>query len=407
MARTDLVGKAARERFEEEIGKALERRGGGEAKLAGAIRCVLPLSAQLRTQMIEVLRVLVRRRTVTRELYTGGIRALAELGEPKTKELLAGALVLDEAGGTATLGAAAFCDAPELKPLLSKVASGSKSHVSFAAEVARVVRGEANGTHLAALAPMIKESHRIALCTELFLPLSRRSPAPRTIAPALALLSEAERHLGRWLVLAEIATKTGDRSLLELAAARATSGPASSRGAWELVHWALLQSLASQMGSPLPPPPATRPTVELVARLSDRPSADRDLAFLFRLGQARSPAARPMLEAVAKQSAFGDDAGVRAALYLARDHAKEEFATQLAAVAAGQKKEELRGPAAAALWDLGRRDEAAQIAEELTTSRVLANVGWAVLIRAAKLRGSPEDLATEAHFRWLSHGSVE
>ncbi len=407
MARTDLVGKVARERFEDEITKALDRRGGGEAKLAGAIRCVLPLSAPLRAQMVETLKVLVRRRTVARELYTGGIRALAELGEPKTKELLTGALVLEEAGGTATLGAAAFCDAPELKPLLSKIAASNKSHVSFAAEVARVVRGEANGTHLAALAPMIKESHRISLCTELFLPLSRRAPAPRTIGPALALLSEAERHLGRWLVFAEVVTKTGDRALLDLAATRATSGPASSRAAWELVHWALLQSAAAQLGSPLPPPPPTRPTVELVARLSDRPSADRDLAFLFRLAEARSAAARPMLEAVAKQSALSDDAGVRAALYLARDHGKADLVAQLGGVAAGQKKEELRGPAVAALWDLGQRDEAAAFADELASSRVLANVGWSVLVRAAKLRGSTEALATEAHFRWLSSGSVE
>ncbi|CAN5182830.1 hypothetical protein BH09MYX1_BH09MYX1_65200 [soil metagenome] len=236
LARTDLVGKVARLRFEDEIARALDRRGPAEAKLAGALRSVLPLSAQLRAQVVESLRVLVRRRTVARELYTGGIRAIAELGDPKTKELLCGALALEEAGGPATLGAAAACDAPELRPLLSKIAAGNKSHVSFAAEVARVVRGEANGTHLAALAPMIKESHRIALCTELFLPLSRGAPAPRTIGPALAPLSEAERHLGRWLVFAEVVTKSGDTTLLDLATSRAQTGAPSSRAAWELVR---------------------------------------------------------------------------------------------------------------------------------------------------------------------------
>ncbi len=407
LARTDLVGKVARERFEEEITRAVDRRGAGEAKLAGAIRAVLPLSAPLRAQVGETLRLFVKRRTVSRELYTGGIRALAELADPKAKEIVAGALLLEEAGGPATLGAAALSSAPELRPLLSKIAAGNKSHVSFAAEVARVVRGEANGTHLAALAPMIKESHRIALCTELFLPLSRGAAAPRTIAPALALLSEAERHLGRWLVFAEVVTKTGDGSLLDLATSRAATGPASSRSAWELVRWALEQVAASQRGAPVPVPPPTRPTVELVARLSDRPSADRDLAFLFRLAQARAAAAKPMLDAVHKQAALGDDGGIRAALYLARDHGRDDLVAALVAVAGGSKKEELRGPAAAALWDLGRREEALAVVDELASSRILANVAWSVLLRAAQLRGAHEDLATEAHFRWLSHGSVE
>ncbi|CAN5182918.1 hypothetical protein BH09MYX1_BH09MYX1_65210 [soil metagenome] len=114
-----------------------------------------------------------------------------------------------------------------------------------------------------------------------------------------------------------------------------------------------------------------------------------------------------MLEAVAKTSSLGDEGGVRASLYLARDHARDDLIGGLAAVAGGAKKEELRGPAAAALWDLGRKDDALTYADELASSRVLSNVAWSVLLRAAQLRGSNEDLATEAHFRWLQHGSVE
>ena len=123
------------------------------------------------------------------------------------------------------------------------------------------------------------------------------------------MLREAERHLGRWLVLGEVATRAGDPGPLAEATRRAAEGPSSSRAAWAMVAWAL---------SDHTPSPSIRPTVELVARLSDRPSADRDTTFLFRLARHKAPAARAMLENLAK-SPLSDESGVRAALHLARD----------------------------------------------------------------------------------------
>src|SRR5260221_351773 len=187
---------------------------------------------------------------------------------------------------------------------------------------------------------------------ELAAALRRRLPSESKLAGALRALfplsasvrnmaGDAERHLGRWLVLAEVATRATDPTPLSEAQKKALNGAPSSRAAWSLVAWAL---------TPNAPPPPTRPTVELVARLSDRPSADRDTTFLFRLAAARASAARPMLEGLAKNP-LTDELAVRAAMHLARDHGKVELRKAIAEGAVG-KRDEARGVAAAGPWDL-------------------------------------------------------
>ena len=155
LARTDLLGKVARARFEEEIDAALKRRPTNEAKLAGAVRALAPISPQLRVTLAEALRTLLRRRTLDRELYVAAVRSLAECKDKAAPSVLKQALAGGDAGGTAALSAAAACDDPELAPLLSKIAASRQSHLAFGAEVARVARGESNGSHLLSLAPMI------------------------------------------------------------------------------------------------------------------------------------------------------------------------------------------------------------------------------------------------------------
>ncbi len=407
VARTDLVGKVARERFDEEIDAALKRRPTNEAKLAGALRAVAPLSPQIRASLAEALRVLLRRRTLDRELYVAAVRSLAECNDKAAPGVLRQALSADDAGGTATLSAAASCSDPEIGPILSKIAASRQSHLAFGAEVARVARGESNGAHLLSLAPMIKESHRISLCVEIFVPLARRAAVSPSIARALYVLGEAERHLGRWLVLGEVATKAGDRGALDEAHDRADEGPASSRAAWSLVTWALEETWARSKNGALPLPPPTRPTVELVARLSDRPSADRDTTFLFRLAQAKATAAKSMLEALAKPLPLADETAVRAAMHLARDYGRDDLRRELATVARGQRREDLRGLAAAALWDVGEHDQARDLADELVTSRSIANVVWASLLRAAASKNGSSQVCTEAHVRWIHLGWLE
>jgi hypothetical protein len=421
LARVELLDKPARTRFEDEIDAALKRRPAGEAKLAGAVRAVARFSPALRASLGEATAVLLRRGGRTRELYGCGLRALAEAQDRQAVPLLRQALSSDEAGGPAALSAACFSRDPELSTILTKLAASRQSHLAFGAELARVARGESNGALLAQLAPMIKESHRISMCVELFVPLVRTDPISRQVAPALSVLRGAERHLGRWLVLAEVAVKAGDATPLHEARARADSGPTSSRAAWSLVSWALAETEAATLGLPSPEPPATRPTLELVARLSDRPSADRDTTFLFRMARAGAASARPMLEALSRALPLADETSLRAALYLALNHGRVELRESLTDAARGCKREDLRGLAAAALWDAsapgptaaaGRWDDvrarALDVSDELLSSRVLGNVAWGALIRAASRVGAdPEPILTETPFRWIQWGSLE
>jgi hypothetical protein len=418
LARAELLDKPARARFEEEIDAALKRRPTCEAKLAGAVRAVSALSPALRATLGEATSVLLRRGARQRELYACGLRALSEAQDRQALALLRQALAGDEAGGAAALSAACFSRDPELSPLLAKVAASRQSHLAFGAELARVARGESNGALLAQLAPMIKESHRISMCVELFVPLVRGVPVAPHVGPALSVLRGAERHLGRWLVLAEVAVKAGDVSPLEEARARAADGPASSRSAWALVAWALSETDAGRREVAQPPAPTTRPTLELIARLSDRPSADRDTTFLFRMARAGAASARPMLETFVRGQPLADETSVRAALYLARDDGRHDMRAALADAAVGAKRDELRGLAAAALWDaspasggddaLKMRGRAREIADELLASRVLGNVAWGALIRAAAKGGNGhEPLLTETPFRWIQWGWLE
>jgi hypothetical protein len=400
------VDKPTRRRLEIELEGALKRKNGGEAKLAGALRAVAPLSPALRGSMAEAASVMLRRGSFSREVYIGCIRALAEAEDRSTTTLLKQALGGDEAGGSAALSAACFSRDAALTAPLAKLAASRQSHLAFGAETARVVRSESNGAHLAALAPMIKESHRISLCVDLFVPLARSGSVPLKVGPALTVLRGAERHLGRWLVLGEVAAASGDPTPIDEARQRSSVGPASARAAWSLVTWALMQR-AAQAGRAVPVgAPQTRPTVELVARLSDRPSADRDTTFLFRMARAGAASARPMLEALAKTVPLADEVAMRAALYLAKDHGRDDLRGALLDAARDPRREELRGVAAAALWDLGMTSEASEVAEDLLESKVVGNVAWGALVRATS-HSAGDDVLTETPFRWIQWGWLE
>ncbi len=399
-ARAELLEKPTRIRLEEEVDAALKRRPTSEAKLAGALRAVAPLSPALRTSLGEATAVLLRRGGHHRELYACGLRALAESQDRQAASLLTRALSSDEAGGSAALSAACFSRDPELAAPLAKIAASRQSHLAFGAELARVARGESNGALLAQLAPMIKESHRISMCIELFVPLLRAEPMAKQIGPALSVLRGAERHLGRWLVLAEVAVMAGDSSPLD--EAHSVSGShrrtlRASRTAWSAraPGASFAKRTPRHEGERLPrQAPEARPTLELIARLSDRPSADRDTTYLFRMARAGAPSARPMLEGLVRTMPLADETGVRAARYLARD--RDELSQALAESAEGCKREEVRGMAAAALWDASpanggdgsakMRFRAQEAADGLLSSRIVGNVAWGALVRAAATR---------------------
>jgi hypothetical protein len=434
VARAEIVDKATRVRFESELDAALKRRPTNEVKLAGALRAVAALSPALRGALVEATQIMVRRGSYTREIYGACLRTLAESEDRNVPALLKSALAAEDAGGNATLSAACFCKDPSLAAPLAKLAASRQSHLAFGAETARVCRRESNGAHLSAIAPMIKESHRIALCVELFVPLARSAPVPVHIGPALAVLRGAERHLGRWLVLADVAAKAGDLGPLEEAISKSQVGPSSSRAAWSLVAWALSETRASAGIVGTSPagdgvkPPSTRPTVELVARLSDRPSADRDTTFLFRMARARAASCKPMLEGLAKTiplTPLADEVAVRAASYLARDHGRADMKEALLDCAQNAKRDELRGFAVAALWDTGdddARSKARDRSDELIASRCISSVAWGALVRAAHSGAAGSNgratgtlgksdpnfvVAAETPFRWVQWGWLE
>jgi hypothetical protein len=396
--RADSVAREVVDRVRAEVATALRRRPSHEGRLAGALRVMSPHSAVLRAAGADALALLVRRSSFSRELYVGLVRALAEAGDERAAPLIAKAAAAEEAGGFSTLSAACFLREPELASPLARLAASRHAHLAFAAEIARMCRRESDGAHLVAIAPKIKESHRIALCVEMFVPLTRGSLLPPSVGPALAVLRDAERHLGRWLVLAEVATRASDPGPLQEASLKAKNGPSSARAAWTLVAWALSGGA---------PPPATRPTVELVARLSDRPSADRDTTFLFRLAAARCPSARPMLESLTRTLPLADEVSVRAAMYLARDHGREELSAALDTAARSARREDLRGMALAALWDAGGRELALGIAQQASGSKALSTCVWAALVRMAASSDSAVPVLDEATFRRAQWGWLE
>ncbi|MBK7582333.1 MAG: hypothetical protein IPI67_19270 [Myxococcales bacterium] len=392
------VAGGAEERLGADLRSALKRKPAHEVRLAGVVRALCPFCPSLRATLSDVLETLVVRGSYTRPLYSGAARALAEAGERRIGAQLKRALSAEDGGGLATLSAACFCDDPTLAEPLARIATSRHPQLALAAEVARVARRESDGAHVASLAPKIKESHRIELCSELFVPLLHHPSLPIGIAPALAVLRDAERHLGRWLVLGQIATRAGDPGPREEAASRALTGPSSARAAWAMVAWALSDGASE--------PPDVRPTVELVARLSDRPSSDRDTTFLYRLADARALSARPMLESVAKSSVLSNERAVRAALYLARDHGREDLKEALESVAQNPRREALRGLASAALWDLGERDQARRMQPTLADSRQLPTAAWAVLLSAAGA-GKVDSVLTEAAYRRVQLGWID
>jgi len=389
-----VLGDAPIARLVAELRSALKRKPAREGWLGGALRSLFLHAPALRRELVSALELLVRRGSFDRPLYGAIIRALAEDREPRAGPLLALALGNEDGGGLATLAAAGFSDHPALAEPLAKLAGNRHAHVAFAAEIARVARGESNGAHARAIAPMIKEAHRIALSDEVLAAWAWRPALGKGVAGALAALRGAERHLGRWLLLAELGMRAGDTGALAEAEREAAVGAPGTRPAWALVCWALGDGRNE---------PAVRPNLELAVRLSDRPTADKDPSFLFRLAAARTETVRPLLRHLTRGRLDGDVA-VRAALCLARDFEDERARTQLVDAVARGRNETLRGLASAALFDLGERNVALAAANELAESTKLPSLTFANLVLAAASAKESSPLVTEPRVRRVQLG---
>lgn len=395
---------AVERRIGGEIESTLRTRTAFEPRVASAARALAPISSPIRTTLAAALKELVKGDAFDRELYGGGIRALADTGDKKLGGLLVTALKSDDFGGLPALSVACFATDGNIGPLLAKAAACTKTQLAFAAEVARLFRGEPTGRRLFSLAARIKEAHRISLAIELLLPLCLRheetsEKACAGMGDALQVLRGSERHLGRWLLMAEIAHRGGDPRPLQEAIEKTTTGPDSSRAAWSLVVWALDPNRGTG---------GTRPTSELVARLSHRPSADRDTGFLFRMAHAHVDVARPMLEALARTKPLGDDVALRAAYLLAKNFDRAAFLREVIDFAETSLRDDIRGLAAAALWDLGEQERSLSIVRALAESPDLSALGWSALVASAANGGKTNgEVLTETAFRRVQLGWVE
>jgi hypothetical protein len=394
----EVLGDDTLLRLDADLCSALRRRPTHELSLAGALRVLARYSPRLQAVLADAFETMVRRGSFDRPLYGALARSLAELQDAKAVGALRRALGTDEAGGLAGISAASSSRDPVLGEPLAKLAASRHPHLALAAEVARVARGESNGAHAKAVAPKIKEAHRIALCQEVFVPLLWQSPLGAGIAPALAVLRDAERHLGRWLVLAEVSVRSGDETSIDEARQHARHGASGARAAWSLVAWALDGGAGE---------PQVRANVELVSRLSDRPSANRDTTFLFRLAEAKVESVRPMLEGLARGALPTSEQGVRAALCLARNYGIDRYRDQLFDMLRNPRREPLRGLAAAALFDLGNRKEALDAANVVEDSPKLSALAWAAVVRAGASGVERAPLVTEPRFRRIQLGWVE
>jgi hypothetical protein len=264
-----------------------------------------------------------------------------------------------------------------------------------------------SGDRLGGLAARLKESSRVVVIERVLAPLARAADgisarAIATLAPMLAALRAQERHVGRWLVLAELAKRAGDERPLIEALERARSGPSPSRVAWQYVAWAL--SPKSSI-----PSAQTRLSLDVVARLSDRPSGEKDMSFLFRLGTARAPVAEALLRSFSLDLAT--PTGIRSAGLLARHYGDAQAIARLQAAVASPRDAALRGLAVATLWDVGSgldngalRDAAQDTACELIDDKLLANVAWSALVRTAAVRRDDAPMVTDTHVRLLNWG---
>jgi hypothetical protein len=393
----DLLGSQLGDRLDAELRSSLRRRPVNESRLGGALQLLAPHSARLRESMLAAFDVLVRRGAHDRPLYLQILRGLVASEESLVAPLLAKALSGDESPPLGTIAAAAICKSSGLQEPLLKISTSRSPHIAFAGELALIARGESSGQSLANCALRMKESYRLEICTSLVLPLVRVRKSCPGATEGIRVMRDSERHLGRWLLFALLAHQSGDCSPLSEARENALKGPSSARAAWNLVVWAL-KSDDSQ--------PSIRPTLEIVARLSDRPSAERDLSFLFRMARTKAPSTRAMLESLVQVPLLANEAAVRSASFLLQQEDRDDILRRLVELVRSTKREELRGLALAAVYN-ARPTMVDEILHDFSRSRQLQNAIFFALVRLAQTGSFSEELLSESVFRRAQLGWLD
>jgi hypothetical protein len=115
-----------------------------------------------------------------------------------------------------------------------------------------------------------------------------------------------------------------------------------------------------------------------------------------------------MLENLVKGSALKDETAVRSALYLSRDHGRQDLVGRLVETTRATRRDALRGLAAAALMDAGQTEAALSACGHLAISKHPCTTAWAALVLArGEGRAMPGELVSEPRFRRVQLGWVE
>jgi len=143
--RGDAIDAGVLGRLGREVASAVRRRPANEERLAGVLRALAPVSPKLRAILLDASVALARRKSFDRPLFLAGVRAVAEGGEEGAAAVCELAITGEDPSGLAALSAAAFVQGRALGPLLSRSAASRHPQVAFAAELARVARGDSRG----------------------------------------------------------------------------------------------------------------------------------------------------------------------------------------------------------------------------------------------------------------------
>ncbi len=376
------------ERLTTSLRAALKRRTSAEGRLAGALAIVAPHSSALLDEMTQALETLLLREQVERPLFKAGVHALLKANAVRGGEFLCRGLLFTEDPHLLVSGR--FTKSAELTGTLQRIASKAKAQATFCAELARVSRGESRGARLVEVATRMKESDRLELIERLLLLDEPASPIPAHAWPALRILRDAERHVGRWLAWAELGGALGRDESIKLARQRMERSGRTSRTAWQLACWAL-----SGDGEDLP---LRIPSLVQLDRLGGLSACRAAPAFVFRIAEHDVEYARPRLRDLVVDSE--PSVQVRARVHLARSGDSESL-HWLQRTAEGRGSGTMRALCVGAMFDVTGKPQPAPV--ELTRGKALEPAVWLGLLALA-CRGAIGEVLSKRHIGCVERG---
>ncbi len=376
------------ERLTASLKASLKRRSTTECRVAGALAVVAPHCQALLDEVATGVDVLLSRRQIERPLFKAGLHALLVARAPQADELLCRSLAFTE--DPQLLVSARGVKSPRLAAPLQHIATTGRAQAAFCAELARACRGESRGARLVEVATRMKEADRLRLLDSLLVLSDPAKAMPASVWPALRILRDAERHVGRWLAWAELGGASSLDESLRVARQRAQQSSRGSLAAWQLACWAL-----SGKKDDLP---VRVPSLSQLDRLNGRSGCRGGAAFVFRLARHDAAYVRPRLEELLTRD--DECIGVRARVHLARagDESSLDWMTR---TARGRGPGSVRALCIAGLFDATGKPGSAPA--DLSRSKALQPAVWLGLVALAS-RGAVGEVLCARHVSGVERG---